>query len=125
MSNEVDLSVSLYDMNKSLMANEKPLDPILLNRKIADVAKEMNRTGYFMLLNKERSDYTIFYCSGRTTESCKQEEISETIKNRGHVLSIDRTKDSIKNWEIWIRDFDTEENFCYYLFECDQFVVEV
>ena len=30
---------TLYDFNKSAMKNEKPLDPIVLNRKISEIAQ--------------------------------------------------------------------------------------
>ena len=38
-----------------------------------------------------------------------------TLVNRGQVLSIDKQEDG--NYEIWIRDPKTKENFVYYLFD--------
>ena len=42
-------------------------------------------------------------------------ELIPTLTNRGQVLSIDKQNDG--NYEIWIKDFNTKENFVYYLFD--------
>ena len=42
-------------------------------------------------------------------------ELSETLMNRGKIIFIDKQPDD--NYEIWIRDPETNENFAYYLFD--------
>lgn len=110
---EIDLGMTLYDFNKEGMKQEKLLDAITLNRKVADMVKDIAaRSKYWMLLSNERKDYTIFIIL--TTEGTYN-EMMPTLRNRGDVLSIDKQEDG--NYEIWIRDPDTKENFVYYLFD--------
>ena len=108
---------NLYDFNKSAMAQFIPLDLICFNRKTEAVVKDIYKRAkggnrYWMLLNNERKDYTVFI-----VESFEGilDEFRPTLQNRGQVLSIDKQKD--ENYEIWIRDPKTKENFVYYLFD--------
>lgn len=129
---EINLG-TLYEFNQSAMNNEKPLDPILLNTKITEVVKDMrtsknNKTRfYWMLLNNSRKDYTIFHINEPNTYylyTVKQleDDLKETLQNRGQVLSIDQQEDG--NYEIWIRDIGTQENVVYYLFDYSLAVIE-
>lgn len=119
---------NLYDMNKTLvLQNEKPLSKSNLREKISEIktyfAKSKNK--YFMLLNKENSDYTIFnFSKEKSPESCKDAAtilIEECLFNRGTALSIDKNKDGA--YEIWMRI--NNEAFVYYLFPYDEGVIEV
>lgn len=110
---EIDLGLTLYDFNKQGMSQEKMLDAIELNKQVANMIKDIApRSKYWMLLSNERKDYTIFIIL--TTEGTYNEMIP-TLRNRGEVLSIDKQEDG--NYEIWIRDPNTKENFVYYLFD--------
>lgn len=113
----VDLGMSLYDLNKQMLANEKPLDIIQFNRKVEEMVHDISKQAedgklYWMLLCHERRDYTIFIVL--TTDGTIK-EMKPTLMNRGSVLSIDKQEDG--NYEIWIRDENTKENFAYYLFD--------
>ncbi len=110
--NEITLG-SLYDFNKAGMANEKPLDVIALHIKVKDMIKDLYATKqpYWMLLCRERNDYTVFIM---LTEDGTVNEMLECLQNRGQVLSIDKQEDG--NYEVWIRDAGTKENFVYYFF---------
>lgn len=110
---EIDLGMTLYDFNKEGMKQEQLLDVITLNRKVANMVKDIaSRANYWMLLCRERNDYTVFIIL--TAEGIYNEMVP-TLTNRGEVLSIDKQKDG--SYEIWIRDIDTQENFVYYLFD--------
>lgn len=113
---EIDSGFTLYDMNKQAFAQEKPLDIIALNIKVdnmfTDIMKRKNPSSYWMLLCRERNDYTVFI---PLTLSGSKTEMIECLQNRGNVLSIDKQEDG--NYEIWIRDTDTKENFVYYFFD--------
>lgn len=110
---EIDLGMTLYDFNKEGMKQEEILDAISLNRKVTDMVKDIAaRSTYWMLLSNERQDYTVFII---LTVEGTYNEIIPTLRNRGEVLSIDKQEDG--NYEIWIRDPDTKENFVYYLFD--------
>lgn len=121
-------TISLYEFNKTNMAQIKPYDPIVLNEITTQVAEDiwstLNTHGYptyWMLLCRERNDYTIFHIHYNKEEL--QKAILECLNNRGYVLDI--TKQPDNNYEIWIRDFDTDENVVYYLFDYNGAVVEV
>lgn len=124
MSNKVvDFKTKLYEFNKVQMAQINPVDPIWFNKHCAEVANEMwdSKSSYWMLLCRERNDYTIFYLEESEDELTKA--LIETLNNRGMIL--DFTKQPDDNYEIWIRDFDTNENVVYYLFDYSNGVVEV
>lgn len=113
---------NLYDFNKSAYSKVKPFDPIELNVKMNEIEQDLYDNKYLMLLCHERRDYTIFV--NITTKKGKfAKELKETLLNRGYVLDIEKQEDG--SFEIWVRDFDTEENFAYYLFEYGNGVVEV
>jgi len=106
---------NLYDFNKQAYGKEKPLDIIALQNKVGNMIKDIfteAKSTTWMLLCKERSDYTVFILL-TTTGSIK--EMVETLLNRGEVLDIEKQKDG--NYEIWIRDPETKENFAYYFFD--------
>ena len=110
---EIDLGLNLYQFNQQGMSQIEPLDAIELNRQVSNMIKDIApKSKYWMLLSNERKDYTIFIIL--TTEGTYNEMIP-TLKNRGQVLSIDKQEDG--NYEIWIRDPETKENFVYYLFD--------
>ena len=110
---EIDLGMNLYQFNQQGMAQEKPLDAIEFNIKVTEMVEDIaTRSKFWMLLSNERKDYTVFIIL--TTEGTYYEMIP-TLRNRGEVLSIDKQEDG--NYEIWIRDPDTKENFVYYLFD--------
>lgn len=117
---------TLYDFNKQLMSQVKELRRINFKdslNQIKDFIKEKDNK-YFMLLCKERSDYTVFVLF-KNEDSDRQvfkKELSECLINRGQVLSIEKTKDK-QAYEIWIKI--DEEAFVYYLFPYDLGVIEV
>ena len=117
---EIDSGLTLYDVNKNLMSNEQPLDVIALHIKVKNMIEDIYKTKipYWMLLCKERSDYTVFI---PLTIEGTYDDMLETLQARGSVVSIDRLEDG--NYEIWIRDQETKENFVYYFFNYEFGVV--
>lgn len=114
----------LYSFNKQAMSQIKPLDPIEFNYTtkhcIEDICRRPRTENYYwMLLNNERKDYTVFNI--KTIDGTIR-EFRETLMNRGQILSIDKQED--ENYEIWIRDIKTQENFVYYLFDYNFGVIE-
>ena len=122
MPAEIDTGLSVYDINKNLMSEEKPLDVIAANIAIKKAADEILASfkTYWMLLSNERKDYTVFIIKNSKK---LEEELKETILNRGQLLDITKQEDG--NFEIWVRDPDTNENFIYYLFDYTFGIVEV
>lgn len=117
---------TLYNFNKQLMSQAKELRRVDFKdslNQIKDFIKEKDNK-YFMLLCKERSDYTVFvlFENEDFDRQTFKKELSECLTNRGQILSIERTKDE-QAYEIWIKI--EEEAFVYYLFPYDLGVVEV
>lgn len=122
VTKEIDTGLTMYEINKNLMKEDKPLDPIAINiavKKTADGVLASFKK-YWMLLCRERNDYTVFIVNGSNN---LEKELKETLLNRGYLLSIDKQEDG--NFEIWIRDSITEENFVYYLFDYTFGIIEV
>ena len=123
------LEITNYDMNKQLMANETPLDMIQCQQKYCEIAMEMcskllSDKHYWCLLCRERYDFTVFNVISADNYEPIRKELSETINNRGFIIDITKDTDG-GAWEIWIKDFDTDEAFVYYLFEYDMGVIEI
>lgn len=120
---------NLYNMNKSLVAQEKPLDHIALGVALAKIANwfQRSRAKYFMLLCHENRDYTLFnfvYIHDPADHSHylhAAEELEECLVNRGKVISIEYQEEE-DAWEIWINDGEPK---VYYLFKYDMGVIEV
>lgn len=110
---EINLG-SLYDFNKQAYSKEKPLDVIALHVKTKNMITDIYNTKipYWMLLCRERSDYTVFI---PLTLEGTYNDMLESLEARGEVLDIDKQEDG--NYEIWIRDKKTNENFVYYFFD--------
>ena len=86
----------------------------------------MTSKGYWMFLNKERSDYTVYFIVG----DCEKAEIDKlisslsiTISNRGSLIAAEPQENGAI--EIWIKDPIDEEAYMYMLFKCDDFIVEI
>lgn len=118
---EIDSGLTLYDMNKQAYKEEKPLDVIAYNIKTNDMVYNItnSKKPYWMLLCRERNDYTVFIPLTIEGTVC---ELREALNNRGQVLDINKREDG--NYEIWIRDPKTQENFVYYFFDYTFGVVE-
>lgn len=111
---------NLYEFNKQAMNNEKPLDPIEFATSVKKMVEDIyKKNSYWMLLNNERRDYTVFHMLSQDGINA---EMIPTLQNRGQVLSIDKQEDG--NYEIWIRDIATQENFVYYLFDYNFGLIE-
>ena len=118
---------TLYDLNKQAMANQ----PQLGKKKIEEIKPALEEwfnwqlDAYAMLLCRERYDFTVFHLYEKQNVNPPQIAVSELIdllKNRGKILSIEKDSTNEKVWEIWL-NIDGEA-FAYYLFNCDDFIIE-
>lgn len=115
---------SLYDFNKQAMKKINPLTAEEFsentNLVISDIYRQAIRgKPYWMLLCNERKDYTVFNIK---TKEGTLSNFKEALLNRGQILSLDKQKDG--NYEIWIRDPETKENFAYYMFDYSFGIIE-
>lgn len=116
--------MNLYEFNKENMKQIKPYDPIVLNQMCKQTAEEIwedTKPTYWMLLCRERNDYTVFRISNNLEDLYLA--LVECLANRGQVLDITKQEDN--NYEIWIKDTLLNECFVYYLFDYNEAIIEV
>ena len=123
---KLEPKVKLDDLNKQIMHEQKAISPLALQSYQNKIEEWFNWSidSYAMLLCHERRDYTIFHLYEKQNPNPPQlaaKELIGCLVDRGDILSIDETED--KAWEIWLR-IDNEE-YCYYLFNYDNAVIEV
>lgn len=117
---------TLYDFNKMIMATQSPLTKNEINEKLQSLEDWFNLRidGYAMLLCRERYDFTVFHLYELQNEnppSIAAKELIEILQNRGDILSIEK-ENNTSTFEIWLKI--DEEAFAYYLFACDDWVIE-
>lgn len=114
---------TLYDMNKLAMQKEKPLSNEELLSKIDEIKNfcMFSNNQYYMLLNKERSDFTLFNLKDNKVEVVIGDGLKECLQNRGKILSIEKEENS-SAYEIWI--LIDNEPFVYYFFPYDEGVID-
>lgn len=122
---EINSGVTLYDLNKDLLQNEKAISKTSLMKKrkeVIDFFKEINNN-YYMLLCNEQKDYTVLKTDDKRidTYTIAADELILCLQNRGYILSIERTKDKAA-MEIWMRI--DEHIFVYYLFGYDMGIID-
>jgi hypothetical protein len=119
---------TLYDFNKQLILKQGRLSKSQIKKIMPEIEEWFNwqLDGYAMLLCRERYDFTVFHLyEKQNPDPCKiaTTELIELLKERGKILSIEKDSDVMNNaWEIWL-EIDNEA-FAYYLFKCDDWVIQ-
>ncbi len=116
---------NLYNVNKTINLQQK----ILTNTELKAALRKVkhffvdNSDKYFMLLCRERYDYTLFHFLNKGDITLQQsiKDIKECLLNRGQVISIEPATE-MNGYEIWLKVDD--EAFAYYLFPYDLGVLE-
>jgi len=129
-TNNISLG-TLYDFNKQLMEKQKPLTI----EEIEEIKPKLEEwfnwqiDGYAMLLCREKYDFTVFHLYEKQNLNPPQvatNELIEALNNRGKILSIEKDNININSngdvWEIWIKI--NKQVFAYYLFNCDDFIIQ-
>ena len=117
---------TLYQLNKQAMHKLPPLKGGNLQRALTSVAAWFSanlNTRYYMLLCKEKSDYTILHFKNLNYDKGIS-ELQEILESRGHIISIDYCHGE-NAYECWVREKDSDESFMYMLFPYDWGIVEV
>ena len=118
---------NLYELNKQALAKSNPLTEEEINNTKPQIEEWFNWQidGYAILLCRERYDFTIFHLYEKANPNppaVAVSELIETLNNRGQILSIEKDVTNDKAWEIWIKI--ENEIFAYYLFNCDDWIIE-
>ena len=123
-----DISLgTLYEMNKQVMLKQPPIGNLELDNVKLDLEQWFNWQidGYAMLLCRERYDFTVFHLyelQNPNPPRVATNELIDVLKNRGKILSIEKDTNNDKAWEIWLKI--DKEAYAYYLFNCDDFVIQ-
>lgn len=122
---EVDSGMTVYDMYKQLTVKQEPMDAIYFNQEMLRIASDDDmKANYLMLLCNDRRDYSIFHNNdSKDFNHSFAKELAETLWNRGDCLLVEKQDNG--SYEIWVRDRSTKENFCYFLFNYDNAIIEV
>lgn len=127
---------TLYDLNKQIINQLPEMPQEQIQEQLIKIKNwfSESKNKYFMLLCREKADYTLFNFKHKNITDIFEEFINQMsnqavkdlelcIKNRGILMSINRAP--VDAWEIWIKDFFNKEIHMYMLFECDPMVIEI
>lgn len=117
---------TLYNWLQEDMKHVEPLTAKQLRLDLANIGAwfSVDMYGkYYMLLNKELSDYTVFNFLDMNYSKGVQ-ELKEVLQGRGPILQIDYNKDN-KYFEIWVKYWEDNLPHMYILFPCPDFVIEI
>ena len=116
---------TLYELNKDIILQQGKLG----KKKINEIKPQLEDwfnwriDGYAMLLCRERYDFTVFHLYELENDNpcaVAASELIDVLKNRGDILSIEQEEGA--KWEIWL-NIDGEA-YAYYLFGCEDWVIE-
>jgi len=126
MSNKITIG-SLYEMNKQLFKQIKPPSEQIINLELANIGAWFSaniNTKYYMLLCKERSDYTLFHLDNFNYNKIIQ-ELKEVLEERGDIMGFDFVHGE-NAYQCWVRERDDEHQvYMFMLFDADWMVVEI
>ena len=120
---DTGLKLNLYDLNKSIISQLKPLEKAEIFGKAQSIRdlRHNSKNKHYMLLCKDYSYYTIF----EEKENDEFYNLSDAVLTiafeLGNVYSIEKTKEGAV--EIWIKPTGEEEPYAFYLFPYDAGVV--
>ena len=125
----MEASVSLYELNRSIIKQQGPLEEKDIKSKM-DMLKAFSHTfeKYSLLYGKEINYFTLFVKDKNWELESLDLGVIECLNNIGTIYSIEYTKekDAI---EIWIETKMTEEDesvlTCMYLFPYDSGIVKI
>jgi hypothetical protein len=117
---------TLYDVNQTLMEKAPKISKERYDsakKEIKSFFMEKGTNSYFMLLCKEKSDYTVFHIKSVLSCGLAVKELNTTLKNRGSILSIEKAENE-PAFEIWVRTEDDNTAHAYYLFDYQFGIIE-
>ena len=121
---------NLYQANCSIMKTIKPVPPKKMELDLANIGAWMSSfvgTKYFMLMCKERSDFTLIHLNDFNYLKAVK-EIKEVLEERGTLLAVDYIHGE-NHYECWVRQegetLEQSEVFMFMLFDADWMVVEI
>lgn len=115
-----------YEWAQNDMRNKEPMAKHELRDNMANIGAWFSsnwESKYYMLLNRELSDYTIFNFKTKNYNKAV-EDLYDLFAVRGPILDIDYNHD-YHYFEIWTHYQGDDTPHMYILFQCPDFVIEV
>ena len=115
-----------YALNKQMYAKITPPSQDKVNAMFVNVGAWLSthhKKHYYMLLNNELHYYTTFNLKNPNYDKIIQ-ELKECLAFRGRVLDIEY-QHAEDTYQIWIKEYKTDNIYMFMLFEADDFVIEV
>lgn len=120
--------MDLYDLNKQIFKGVKEMTNEAKEKGKKEViefvkSQSLKNIKYWMLLCREKADYTLFDFIRKDNLDFFGSEFMETIENRGKIKSIEKDNYAGTHIEIWI-DVDGEDH-CYMFFPYNEGVIQI
>lgn len=136
-----NIEMTNYDLNKQAYAQISPMNKEELQKALLNIGDWFSycfKSEYFMLLCRERNDYTTIHINNFQFDKAIQ-ELQEILESRGEIIDIQFAHES-NAWECWVRERRTKtieelekdtafkwtpQIWMFLLFDAQGFVVEV
>lgn len=118
--------IDKYAINKQMYSKITPPSQEEIASMMANVGAWLSthyKSHYYMLLNNELHYYTVFNILDANYNKMIQ-ELKECLAFRGRILDIEyqHAEDA---YQIWIKEYKTDEVYMFMLFNAEGFVIEV
>ena len=115
---------TLYELNKQVMSQLPPQDNQTMTHNFTVIGDWFGKgtERWYMLMCKERSDFTLIHITDNQFTKGLQ-ELKEVLEERGQILAI-QYQHGEDAFEIWIKD-KAGEVFLFMLFTAEWMIVEV
>jgi len=117
---------SLYEMNQQLFKQMNPPSKTRIDTELANIGawfSSNHGAKYFMLLCKERSDYTLIHINDFNYTNAVQ-ELKEVLEERGEIMGFDFVHGE-NAYQCWVRERgDDPQVYMFMLFDADWMIVE-
>lgn len=114
-----------YEINKEIWGQLANPDEQIIKTQLGSLGSWLSsnyKNHYYMLLCREKHDYTIIHLKQSAYYEAAQ-EVQEVLETRGSIIDIGYSHE-FGFYECWVREPDGEVNM-YAFFPCDDWVIEV
>ena len=119
---QLNTGMTLYEMNKRVVAGLPALTTPLELDKCKSVLRKFKHLGYFMLMCREDNYYTVIKVRKAKNPDKFEDLVIELLQSQGAIKDIDYSDDK-KSLECWVQK-DEEDPKVYMLFPYGWGVIE-
>ena len=119
---DAKINVDLYELNKTLYKSMPEITFNELQKKKKEIVAWLDKTdnSYYMLLNRELADYTVFHYNKSAWLAPMEHDIVDVVCSRGKIKSVEIEDSAI---EFWVED-NKDTVYMYAFFPYDVGVIE-